>query len=163
MNALGHRILLLAAALGVVAPAHAADLSVVGTWKLLSFVREDVVSGKTTRPWGENPSGYLMYLPDGHMSAVLTSESRKDAAPPTDEKQTAQLFLTMSAYAGTYTVQGNTVVHHVDVAWQPSWVGSDQPRQATLEGDTLTIRTQPIRYWVEGKDYVIILVWKRAK
>jgi hypothetical protein len=104
--------------------------------------------------------GYLMYLPDGHMSAVLTSEGRK-SVPPSDEKQVAQLFFNMTAYAGTYTVDDDRVVHHVEVAWLPSWVGSDQPRQANLEGDTLTIRTQPMR--IDGKDYIYILVWKRAR
>jgi hypothetical protein len=102
---------------------------VVGAWKLLSYERVDAASGETTRPWGENPLGYLMYLPGGHMSATLTSEGRKPV-PPTDEKQVAQLYFNMSAYAGTYTVQGSTLVHHVKVAWVPSWVGSDQPRQA---------------------------------
>ena len=101
-------------------------------------------------------------MPGGHMSATLTSEGRKDAAPPTDEKQVTQLYYKMAAYAGTYAVQGNTVVHHVEAAWLPSWVGSDQPRQATLDGDTLTIRTQPIQS-IDGKDYIYILVWKRAE
>ena len=87
--------------------------------------------------------GYLMYLPDGHMSAVLTSEGRK-SVPPSDEKQVAQLFQ-HDCVRGTYTVDDDRVVHHVEVAWLPSWVGSDQPQQANLEGDTLTIRTQPMR------------------
>ena len=96
------------------------------------------------------------------MSAVLTAGGRQ-AAVPADEKQVAKLYSNMAAYAGTYTVHENTAVHHVEVAWLPAWVGSDQPRQITLEGDTLTIRTQPIRNTAEGKDYVYILVFSRAK
>lgn len=103
-----------------------------------------------------------MYRPDGHMSAVLTFGERK-SVQPTDEKQVAQLFFNMSAYAGTYTVEGDTVVHHVEVAWLPNWVGSNQPRQAKLEGDMLTIRTQPIRNGLDDKDYIYILVWRSAK
>ena len=129
MDFFGRRFLILAISLGCMGTTYAADLAVVGAWKLISYAREDAVSGETTRPWGENPSGYLMYLPDGHMSAVLTSEGRK-SVPSTDEKQVAQLFFSMAAYAGTYTVEGDTVVHHVEVAWLPNWVGSDQPRQA---------------------------------
>jgi Lipocalin-like domain len=154
----GCRLLTLAVLLGWAGGTLGA---VVGAWKLLSYERVDAASGETTRPWGENPLGYLMYLPGGHMSATLTSEGRKPA-PPTDEKQVAQLYFNMSAYAGTYTVQGSTVVHHVKVASVPSWVGSDQPRQATLDGDTLTIRTQPITH-IDGKDYIYIPVWKRAE
>lgn len=105
-----------------------------------------------------------MYFPDGHMSAIITSEGRLPVAP-TDEKyheKTSQLLSTMAAYAGTYTVQGNKVIHHVEVAWSPSWVGSEQPREINLDNDTLTIRTQPIRNTREGKDYIYLLVWKRV-
>jgi hypothetical protein len=165
MNSFGRRFLILASLLGCMATTYAADLSVLGAWKLVSFALEDTVTGETSRPWGENPSGYLMYLPDGHMSAVLTSEGRKPVSASEDKynEKVAQLLFNMSAYAGTYTVEGDTVVHHVEVAWQPGWVGSDQPRQAKLDGDMLTIRTQPIRNTLEGKDYVYILVWKRAQ
>ena len=96
------------------------------------------------------------------MSAVLTAGGRQAAAPG-DEKQVAKLYSSMAAYAGTYTVHEDTVVHHVDVAWLPGWVGSDQPRQLKLEGDTLTIRTQPIRNAADGKDYVYILVFSRVR
>ena len=162
MKSFAHWVLVLAAVLGIIAPVYAEDVSILGAWKLTSFAREDTVSGEIIRPWGEAPTGYLMYLHDGHMSAVLTAEGRK-AAAPTEEKQVAKLYSNMAAYAGTYTVHDNTVVHHVEVAWLPGWVGSDQPRQLTLEGETLTIRTQAIRNTADGKDYVYILVFSRAK
>ena len=162
MRSLAHWVLILAAMLGIITAVYAADVPVLGIWKLLSFAREDAVSGEIIRPWGEAPSGYLMYLPDGHMSAVLTAGGRQ-AAVPADEKQVAKLYSNMAAYAGTYTVHDNTVVHHVEVAWLPSWVGSDQPRHLKLEGDTLTIRTQPIRNTAEAKDYVYILVFSRVR
>lgn len=162
MKSFAHRVLVLAAVLGIIAPVYGEDVSILGAWKLTEFAREDTASGEIIRPWGEAPSGYLMYLPDGHMSAVLTAEGRKAAAPG-DEKQVAKLYSSMAAYAGTYSVHEDTVVHHVDVAWLPGWVGSDQPRQIKLDGQTLTIRTQPIRNTADGKDYVYILVFSRAK
>ena len=151
------------AVLGYVPSAYSADLPVLGAWRLISYARTDAVTGEKSRPWGENPTGYLMYLPDGHMSAVLTSEGRSSVAY-TDEKfheKEAQLFSSMVAYSGTYTVQGDTVTHHVEVAWQPSWVGSNQIRYAKLDGDSLTIRTPPQMF--EGKNYVFDLIWKRAQ
>jgi len=159
------RMLSLPAVLCVVGVAYADESSVLGLWKLESYLREDAASGESTRQWGERPKGYLMYLPDGHMSAIITAEGRVPVAP-TDEKyheKTAQLFSTMAAYAGTYTIQNNNkVIHHVEVAWLPSWVGSEQPREIKLGGDTLSIRTQPIRNAREGKDYIYLLVWKRV-
>lgn len=145
-----------------VTAADAADFSVVGAWKLVAFERRDAVSGETSYPWGQKPLGYLMYLPDGYMSAVLTSEGRK-TVPANDDKQVAQLFNNMAAYAGKYTVSGDTVVHHVEVAWLPTWVDSDQPRQLTFDGDALRIQTQPIRSRLDDKDYIYILIWKRAR
>jgi lipocalin-like protein len=162
MNAFTRRFVIFVTLLWCAAPAYGADFAILGAWKLVSYTRADAVTGETSRPWGENPSGYLMYLPDGHMSAVLTSEGRK-AAGPTDERKAAHLLFNMAAYAGTYAVEGGGVVHHVEVAWLPTWVGSDQPREAKLEGDRLTIRTQPMFNSVEGKSYIYILVWKRAQ
>lgn len=76
----------------------------------------------------------------------------------------AQLFNTMSAYAGTYTFEApDRVVHHVEVAWAPSWVGSRQPRRLQLDGDTLTLSTQPIRNPADGKEYIYSTVRKRAR
>lgn len=43
----------------------------------------------------------------------------------------------------------------------PGWVGSEQSREIKLDGDTLTIRTQPIRNPSDGKEYVYLLAWKR--
>ena len=68
--------LIVVAVVGFIAPVYAENVSILGAWKLISFAREDAVSGETIRPWGNAPSGYLMYLPDGHMSAVLTAARR---------------------------------------------------------------------------------------
>jgi Lipocalin-like domain len=165
MNLFGRRVLIVAWLLVCTAATYAADLSVLGAWKLVSFAQVDAVTAETSRPWGENPSGYLIYLPDGHMSAVLTSEGRKPVSPTEDKynEKVGQLLFNMAAYAGTYTVKSDTVVHHVEVAWQPAWVGSDQPRQAKINGDMLTIRTQPIRNGVDGKEYVYVLIFRRAQ
>jgi Lipocalin-like domain len=46
----------------------------------------------------------------------------------------------MVAYSATYTVESDKVVHHVDAAWNPAWVGH-LIRPFILDGDTLVIRT----------------------
>jgi hypothetical protein len=60
-----------------------------------------------------------------------------DAVLLTDEEK-VKLLESMSAYAGTYTADGEKVVHHVDTSWNGSWTGTDQVRFYKLEGDTLT-------------------------
>ena len=41
-------------------------------------------------------------------------------ANPTDE-QRAKHHQTFIAYAGTYTVQADKVLHHVDISWNEAW------------------------------------------
>jgi len=76
--------------------------------------------------------------------------------------KTVKLFETLTACAGTYTTKGDSVLHHVEVCKAPDWVGTDQPRLVRLNGDTLSLRTQPIVSVGDGKLYVYVLVWKRG-
>ena len=45
-----------------------AEAPIVGTWKLQSFTREIVATGKRDNPFGEQPHGYLSFSPDGRMT-----------------------------------------------------------------------------------------------
>jgi hypothetical protein len=69
----------------------------------------------------------------------------------------------MIAYAGTYTIDGGKVIHHVDISWNGARTGTDQVRFYKLEGDTLTIRTAPIKSPIDGREGVGILVWEKVK
>jgi len=67
----------------------------------------------------------------------------------------------VSAYAGTYTADGEKVVHHVDTSWNGSWTGTDQVRFYKLDGDTLTITTAPLTAF-SGEEVEVVLVWKKV-
>ena len=67
----------------------------------------------------------------------------------------------IGAYAGTYTVEGNKIVHHIVVSWRPDSNGTDQTRYFTLEGNKLTIKTAPFK--VAAGDAVAILAFERAE
>src|SRR5262245_14296397 len=90
--------------------AFAGENPVLGTWKLKSCVREIVGTGEKFNAMGDRPNGYLSYSADGRMIAILTADNRiKPGAPnPTDEER-IKLHKTLSAYAGTYTVEGDKV------------------------------------------------------
>ena len=55
-------------------------------------------------------------------------------------------FEGFDAYCGTYTLdeKNSTVIHHVQGAKFPNWVGTDQVRYFRLSGDTLRITAPPI-------------------
>jgi hypothetical protein len=78
---------------------------------------------------------------------------------PTDEER-VRLYRTMISYAGTYTVNAEKVVHHVDISWNQNWTGTDQVRFYKLEGNTLTITSTPAD-GREGREGRSILVWEK--
>jgi|SRR5579872_2930050 hypothetical protein len=121
-----------------------ADASaLLGTWRMLSWTRQAVATGVITDAMGANPNGYIAYHADGRMMALVVSRQRKGlkSTVPTDEEKAA-LFDSMLAYAASYELRGNEVIHHVDAAWVPTW-GPDLVRPFTLDGDTLVISGAP--------------------
>lgn len=38
------------------------------------------------------------------------------------------VFDTMFAYSGSYTVEADRVIHHVDMSWNEAWSDTDQLR-----------------------------------
>jgi hypothetical protein len=113
---------------------------------------------------GEHPYGYLSYSADGRMYAIGASDSRVKPreANPTDEER-VKLHQTMFAYAGTYTVEGEKVVHHVDISWNQAWTGTDVVRFYKLDGSFLTIVTAPSKSTVDGREGRTFVVWEKVK
>lgn len=140
------------------APSRGAELMVVGDWKSVSFVTEELATGKKTAPLGEHPKGYLIYTPQGRMMALLVHETR---SPPKVDEDRINLHKYMVAYSGRYTVEGDKVVHHVDVSWNEGWTGTDQVRFVKIEGDRLTITTAPMKDPITGAEVRGVVVWER--
>ena len=157
---------ILGASLLFLAPAVALaqDSPVIGTWKLKTFVRE--VSGTNERynQLGDNPNGYIGYSRDGRMYAILVAGSRaKPQVGSQSDEERLQLYKTMIAYGGTYTVDNEKVVHLVDISWNGSYTGTRQVRFYKLDGDTLTLRTAPNKSPIDGREGVGILVFERVR
>ena len=97
------------AALGVNS-SSGAESTVVGNWKLVSFVSEELATGKKIALLGEHPKGYLIYTPQGRMMAIIVHETR---SPPKVDEDRINLHKYMYAYSGRYAVEGEKVVHHL--------------------------------------------------
>lgn len=145
----------------------AAQQSPVGVWRLLTWVHAPQGGGEEIAPWGPHPLGFISYTASGRMSAVVSAPERKASAANTGQlpvEEQAQLFRTVFAYAGSYTLESDgVVVHHVEVASDPNWFGSHQRRLFRIEGDTLIITTPPVRILGEGTPRIHTLVWKRVE
>jgi hypothetical protein len=81
---------------------------------------------------------------------------------PTDGER-VQLHKPMVAYAGTYTIAGDKVVHHIDIAWNNARLGSDQVRFFKLDGDRLTLTTERNKSPIDGSQGFGVLEFERIK
>jgi hypothetical protein len=139
---------------------------ILGTWKLVSYVREEIPSGAKSDVMGAHPSGYINYGPDGRMIVIIVGSDRKKPAGPVATPEEAEaLIRSMLAYAGTYTVdtQAKTVTHHIDVSWDQTRTGESHVRTYKLEGDHLMLTTGPSRDPASGQKTVRIVTWERSK
>src|SRR5882762_503108 len=50
--------------------------SLIGAWELVSAVERDVETGVENNVLGERPQGFILYTPDGYMSAQLQGPAR---------------------------------------------------------------------------------------
>jgi hypothetical protein len=54
--------------------------AILGTWKLVSYVREELPSGAESDVMGAHPSGYINYGRDGRMIVMIVGSDRKKPA-----------------------------------------------------------------------------------
>ena len=69
----------------------------------------------------------------------------------------------MTAYAGTFTIKGNQVIHRPDASWNETWTGTDQIREYKFDGERLMLATAPSPDPFTGKISVRTLVWEKIK
>jgi hypothetical protein len=135
-----------------------ADL--VGTYKLLDTKLTLLDTGQTIP---KNDSGYIMYGRDGRMMAMIRREVRPK--PATIDKATDQecleLFRSMIAYGGTYTFDGMTVEHHIDISLNETWTGTTQIRDVKRDGSNLILSTRPAPSPFDGKMVSATLSWEK--
>ena len=112
--------------------------SVHGAWQLLSYDVEQQSSSDTFAPMGDQPTGYVIFTPEGRLSAMSTSEGRQSGS---SVEERSALLSSMIAFTGTYRLESDRWITQVDVAWNPEWVGSEQTRFFAIDGDVLTVHT----------------------
>jgi len=132
----------------------------LGSWKLVSFEVVWQATGEREFPFGKNPTGYMIFAPQGRMMVLTTAEGRK--APQTDQDR-ADLFKSMIAYTGIYRVEGDKCFVKYDVAFNPAWIGSEVMRLFKFDGDRLQVTTMPPTPQPQKGMGRAILTYERAK
>ncbi len=146
-----------------VQPSFADDRAkIIGIWKLATYEVEIQSTGHKGPVMGQNPTGYVIFTPEGRVMFVLTGEGRKAAKTIEDR---AELLNTLVAYTGMYRVEGDKWITKVDVAWNPEWVGTEQTRSFTVDGERLQVVT-PWRImpnWPDKGMQRSLITFERAK
>ncbi|MDF2119390.1 lipocalin-like domain-containing protein [Roseiarcaceae bacterium H3SJ34-1] len=93
---------------------------------LVGVDRRDPASGEQLGR-GIHQSGYICYTEERRVMVLI---SRRD--PDKDQP-------TFISYAGSWEIEGSTVVHIVDMATRAPWVGTRQIRHFTFEGGRLIL------------------------
>ncbi len=123
---------------------------VIGSWALERFDIEE--PSKNVRPWGKNTKGLLIYTADGHMSVSINRDVENKSG-----QEAKDIFDSILFYSGTYAPESEIIRHRVTNASNPSRIGKEMIRYATLDGDRLTLKS-PVEAFGQAT-----VVWRRIK
>jgi len=114
----------------------------IGTWRFVDFRLIKNADGSVSRPWGDDHGGQIVYSADGFMSVLMRHTG------------------TTLGYCGPYTIEGDTVIHHIELATDPKLIGTAQRRRVTLDGRRVTLTSEVSLYGGAGTH--ANLIWERA-
>ena len=106
--------------------------SLVGAWRLVSFVTSDGQGG-VRQYWDDRASGVIIYTSDGLVSAQLYDARRPRLGTAWDRASAAAAhtaFIGMASYYGRYSLDATrgTVTHFIEGAMSPDWIGTELVR-----------------------------------
>ena len=118
----------------------AQEHSVIGVWRLASYLREGPTSGEElSKDFSDNSGGSLIYTRGGRMVVLLKAAN-------------------LVTYSGTYKYSEGKIVHHVELSNIPDFIGYDLERKATISGNSLTLIAHSM-----FSDQKYTLVWERIE
>ena len=151
-----------------------------GIWKLNEWSVEKP-DGKKTYPFSGNVSGYLMYHPDGWMSANLMQNDRRNTSDDRlkiskishllknkteisfegDLLETIKNFFIATngyvSYAGTFNADDSNVYHNIELSLLPQWVGTTLTRKHSFSSKNTLLTLS-----AEFNGFKDLLIWKKV-
>jgi len=146
-------------------PVSAQDLAsqVVGVWKFVSNSNKEVATGKVNRPYGEKPTGYIVYTKGGlTVFSIVGGDRSKPVGASATDAERLSLFSTLAAGSGTYKVEGNKIVITYDSSWHQLWTGTTHKRNISISGNRLTITSDPVKN-LAGQDIIFENILERVE
>ncbi|BAY85653.1 hypothetical protein NIES267_51540 [Calothrix parasitica NIES-267] len=144
----------------------------LGTWKLISIKAILPDGSINNEAFGINPIGYITYTVEGKMMVMFSKSERQllsgnSASPLTSAihsvpiEERAEAFSTFNSYAGSYTVDGDKVIHHVEIASIPNRIGKSLTRTFTINENQVALKTPPSRS--DDTPKIFELTWERIE
>ena len=152
----------------------------LGIWKLNEWSVEKP-DGKKTYPFSGNVSGYLMYHPDGWMSANLMQNDRRNTSDDRlkiskishllknkteisfegDLLETIKNFFIATngyvSYAGTFNADDSNVYHNIELSLLPQWVGTTLTRKHSFSSKNTLLTLS-----AEFNGFKDLLIWEKV-
>jgi hypothetical protein len=111
------------------------------------------------------PNSQIMYSPDGYMGVLSTAAARKPVSSSggmdldgVSAAERAEAASGIVAYAGRYEVKDGSVYHHIEMALNPNLIGQTHSRRIHIDGDNLTLSTEPGADGTYGR-----IRWRRVR
>jgi hypothetical protein len=132
----------------------------IGSWRLVSYETVDR-NGRRGEPYAA-AVGRLTYDAAGKMTGQVMRPGRARVEVGIGNAQSVRAaYIGYIAYFGAYEVaaDGATVVHHVEGALNPEWVGGTQVRKLRFEGERLVLSADVLK---NGDIVAHMLTWERC-
>ena len=120
----------------------------LGTWSLVGVEREVADSGEKLDQ-GITQTGFICYTDEPRMMVIIRRET------PAGQE--------ITSYAGPWTIEGDAVVHHVEMATREPWVGTRQVRHFAFEEDRLILMPPVSPDYTHGSVTRRALTWRKLK
>ncbi len=135
--------------------------SIIGTWELVSLEVKN--SKHILTPFGKNVKGLLIYQSNGFMSGIISGEERPQVSSAAlfglSEKERSEIAKNFIAYAGTFHVENDKIIHHVKVSFIPNlMVKSAHTSSFSLNNNRLEITSKQADK--TGETITITLIWQ---
>ena len=135
-----------AASLVAAAPARGQSVQeqLVGVYTLARFAGH-----------GDEPTGRISYDAAGRMWAMVLPPGRNPITNESTAEEVRDAMRGVITYYGTYTIDESTgrVIHHLEAASNPAWIGADFVRWYRFEDRDLVISL--------NADFENTLLWER--
>ena len=126
-------------------------MAIVGTWRLVKSTAVSQDGETLLGPFGgEHAMGRLTFASHGRMMGMIC-DGRSELASDQRRENTF--------YCGNYTFDGQRLTTRVDVAIDPTRIGTEQVREVSFDGPLMVLRP-PLRSH-NGRMEQHALVWEK--